>query len=391
MARSIVWCCGVLALAAPQAVQAQSVAPLARYGTGLHAYFRGNDAQALESFDAAIDAGLEDPRCYYFRGLIHLRRGQTESARADFARAAELESSDAAYVHAVAMALERVQGPARLEVERYREQARATAFARLERQRRQLAARMREAQRIEALKPVPEPQPDPAIARQELLALAREYFAALTEKDRERIMAVLTPAAAETFKDIPLDVTPSEQAQYEYGEATLDGREASLPLRLTDGEIVLSGRILARFERGQWRMYGQTLAMGPNQPELLLNFEDRDALFRALAELQQGIENYDAGAAPAQPAGAEEAPAGPALPEATESPPPPAPPLPSDTNPPTPDGGAPAGPDGGSTPAPDDGGAAPPVPAPPAGPSGQRQGGAPRVPRAALGNAPPTP
>ena len=39
------------------------------YGQAVHSYFRGDRGHAEELLNEIIDAGSQDPRAYYFRGL----------------------------------------------------------------------------------------------------------------------------------------------------------------------------------------------------------------------------------------------------------------------------------------------------------------------------------
>ena len=112
------------------------------YGRGVHAYFSGQAFAAHESLSGAIKGGSRDPRAFYFRGLVNQQLGRTAEAQADFRAGAELEHSDAGGVFGVDRSLERVQGQARLTIERYRAIARASATGQvvLERSRRTLVA-----------------------------------------------------------------------------------------------------------------------------------------------------------------------------------------------------------------------------------------------------------
>jgi hypothetical protein len=105
------------------------------YGNGVHAYFSGEYVRAHQLLTAAIDAGSRDPRCYYFRGLSYLRLGRPQEAEADFQQGAKLETADLNRTYSVAKSLERIQGPPRAEVERYRIQARMAALDRSEKDR----------------------------------------------------------------------------------------------------------------------------------------------------------------------------------------------------------------------------------------------------------------
>ena len=42
------------------------------YGDGVHAFYAGDLIQAQEFFDQAIRHGYKDPRCYYYRALVHM-------------------------------------------------------------------------------------------------------------------------------------------------------------------------------------------------------------------------------------------------------------------------------------------------------------------------------
>ncbi|MCY2976466.1 MAG: hypothetical protein NTW52_17555 [Planctomycetota bacterium] len=114
------------------------------YGSGVHAFFAGNKASATEQFNQAIAAGSQDPRVFFFRGLTEVSTAGAGSsaAQADFEQAAQLEvlgrrGGD------VSKALQRIQGPARMEIERARTLARLNSKSKqfeLMRQRYEAAA-----------------------------------------------------------------------------------------------------------------------------------------------------------------------------------------------------------------------------------------------------------
>ncbi len=94
------------------------------YGRGVHAYYAGQDDKAIEWFDAAISAGSEDPRVYYYRGLANIRSGGAfEAGLGDFEQAANLEITSGRVVN-VGKALERIQGETRRQIEDIRLKAR---------------------------------------------------------------------------------------------------------------------------------------------------------------------------------------------------------------------------------------------------------------------------
>jgi len=68
----------------PSELPAQSAVLGQMYGSGVHAYFSQDYVRAHELLTEAINAGSEDPRCYYFRGLALERMGRPEGAAEDF-------------------------------------------------------------------------------------------------------------------------------------------------------------------------------------------------------------------------------------------------------------------------------------------------------------------
>lgn len=98
-------------------------------GDGIHAFHAGDYDRAYDSLTNAIEAGTEDARCYYFRGLAALRLGRTHEAQADFVTGADRELSSGS-IRRVSQSLERVQGHDRLSLERFRARARLGALQR---------------------------------------------------------------------------------------------------------------------------------------------------------------------------------------------------------------------------------------------------------------------
>ena len=88
------------------------------YGRGVHAYFAADYARAQEWLTAAVDAGSQDPRVFYFRGLtsVAIAGGAFDAGAADFDKAANLEVSGGRVVN-VNRALERIQGYTRSLIE----------------------------------------------------------------------------------------------------------------------------------------------------------------------------------------------------------------------------------------------------------------------------------
>lgn len=102
------------------------------YGNGVHAYFDGDYQCSYDALSSVIEAGSNDPRAYYFRGLSALKLGRLDEAEADFQQGANLEADGrgAVGIRAIGRALERVQGCDRLKLEQYRGRARVAALER---------------------------------------------------------------------------------------------------------------------------------------------------------------------------------------------------------------------------------------------------------------------
>jgi hypothetical protein len=136
MFRNMVLLVGLLAFACPVSLAAQDAVLGQEYGNGVHAYFMGDYAAAYERLSGVIARGSKDPRAYYFRGLACLKLGRAPDAAIDFRIGAELESKDLSGFYNVGKSLERVQGAARAELERYRVTARMAAYEQAEKLRK---------------------------------------------------------------------------------------------------------------------------------------------------------------------------------------------------------------------------------------------------------------
>lgn len=172
MSRRLAVLAGGLLLLCATPLRAQNPVAEEIYGAGVHAYFSGDYTRAYDLLTSAITAGANDPRAFYFRGLALLRLGREDEAKQDFQQGAKLEAKDLDRAFNVPKALERVQGPARLLLERYRADARILAFQRSEELRKaRYEALRREEERVlleQATgapgvkpKPVP-PRPEPS-------------------------------------------------------------------------------------------------------------------------------------------------------------------------------------------------------------------------------------
>jgi hypothetical protein len=128
----LVWALLAAAAMAP-AARAQEPGLTELYGNAVHAYFSGQTAAALDGLTTAVDAGSQDPRVFYYRGLVNLRMNLPDAADEDFARGAALEAGSSG-LYGVDRALERIQGWTRMKIERQRTAARLAALRQLSQQ-----------------------------------------------------------------------------------------------------------------------------------------------------------------------------------------------------------------------------------------------------------------
>jgi hypothetical protein len=149
MLRTQVLLVGAIVTLAAASAPAQDAVLGQLYGSGVHAYFSGDFGKAYDQLTAAATAGSRDPRVYYFRGLTYLKLGRGPEATQDFQQGAQLESKDLHRTFNVARSLERVQGPARQQLETYRVEARMAALAEADRIRKtRFEAIQKEEQRV---------------------------------------------------------------------------------------------------------------------------------------------------------------------------------------------------------------------------------------------------
>src|SRR5262249_24310071 len=90
------------------------------YATGLRNYASRRYGEAERAFREAIKYDGQDPRYYYYLGLSRYQQGWSSEAAGEFQEGAKLERINRPARDAVNAALERVQGPVRQELNRYR-------------------------------------------------------------------------------------------------------------------------------------------------------------------------------------------------------------------------------------------------------------------------------
>ncbi|NBT13535.1 MAG: hypothetical protein EBS56_08145 [Planctomycetia bacterium] len=163
---------GAVCVLPPEArAGAEPAALTVAYGNGVHAFYDGDFQCSYDELSRVIEAGSNDPRVHYFRGLAALKLGRMDEAEADFQQGANLEADGRGAVssQAVSRALERVQGCDRLKLEEYRSRARVASLQRVREGNRQRYSgiedgeadvlRRRRPERIEAAEPVARPLP----------------------------------------------------------------------------------------------------------------------------------------------------------------------------------------------------------------------------------------
>lgn len=203
-----------LLAARPTGAVAQDSVLAELYGQGVHAYFASQHQQAHEFLTTAIDQGTRDPRAFYFRGLTYTMLGRPDEAKADFKKAAELETSGADRVYPVSQSLQRVQGPTRITIESQRLQARLAARTR---NVKATQARYEQLQNAESQVLRDPNRAQPAEAKELVGTPPAEdtsdpFGGAAQPAQPEPAPAVATPEPADTGTDLFGDSTATDEA-----------------------------------------------------------------------------------------------------------------------------------------------------------------------------------
>lgn len=117
-----------LGLSGTESATAQNAILAEMYGRGVHSYYAGNSDDAYQYLSMAIDNGIQDPRAYYFRGIVAQASGRPYAAETDWQTGAEMEASGRTN-GAIGRSLARFQGAARIKLEEIRQRAKLTALA----------------------------------------------------------------------------------------------------------------------------------------------------------------------------------------------------------------------------------------------------------------------
>lgn len=198
----------VASVAVATSAQAQDGAFTELYGYAVHRYYAGDYNEAQRALNVVIDAGIEDPRPHYFRGLVTYQMGMQDAAKSDFDHAAELEARGKAVVN-VGQALQRIQGPVRRDIELARLNARV-AVAQEQRAKKQMETLDSQTAPKVATPPEGNAMP-PAISGEAPVAPATPAVPA-TPPATEPAAPATPDAATDPFKDdaaVPPPATPA--------------------------------------------------------------------------------------------------------------------------------------------------------------------------------------
>lgn len=140
-------------------LSAQNAVLAQLYGKGVHAYNSGDYTTARQLLSMAINNGSNDPRAYYFRGMVAHSQGNTYEAESDWQQGARLEAQGRTNPF-VGRSLTRFQGTGRLKLEGIRQEARLQAMsARAARSNQRLGELEASGIRSTVINPQPTPPP----------------------------------------------------------------------------------------------------------------------------------------------------------------------------------------------------------------------------------------
>jgi len=122
------WLSGMIGLAvvaaADSLVAQQRVESEQVFGRSVHQYFAGEFAALIDQLNGVVEAGSQDPRVFYYRGLAHLQLEQPQRAHEDIRQGAEWEAIQfGKRNYNIGRALQRVQGNDRALIETARAEA----------------------------------------------------------------------------------------------------------------------------------------------------------------------------------------------------------------------------------------------------------------------------
>jgi hypothetical protein len=152
-----------LGLSATESATAQNSVLTELYGRGVHAYYAGNTTDAFRYLSMAIDQEIQDPRAYYFRGIVAQASGRPYEAESDWKTGAEMEANGRISGD-IGRSLARFQGSARIKLEEIRQEARLMALANALSRSKQRYGEIEAAQgSVSSAPPDPKPAPPAAV------------------------------------------------------------------------------------------------------------------------------------------------------------------------------------------------------------------------------------
>ncbi|MCA9128041.1 MAG: hypothetical protein KDB22_13190 [Planctomycetales bacterium] len=194
----------------PMMARAQGDAMTELYGTGVHLYFAGDYQNADLVLTRVVDAGSQDPRVHYFRGLAREHLGG--DSEFDFATGAQLEAEGARVV-SVGSALSRIQGAVRSKIEKARRDAR------VENRLKQMMQEDARRKMIPQPSVVPDAAPPPP-------AEVDDPFAGDGLRSNESVAQPAQPTVPDTevnpFSDEPAPATGTNPADNPFGDSPAD-------------------------------------------------------------------------------------------------------------------------------------------------------------------------
>ncbi|QDT01912.1 hypothetical protein K227x_02810 [Rubripirellula lacrimiformis] len=125
---SLVACAFVTSMIGGSSAQGQSAVLSEFYGQGVHAYYAGRTTEAYDLLSLAINNGIDDPRAYYFRGIVAHNSGRPYEAESDWQLGADLEASGKGSRY-IGRSLSRYQGAGRLKLEEIRQKSKLQYLA----------------------------------------------------------------------------------------------------------------------------------------------------------------------------------------------------------------------------------------------------------------------
>jgi hypothetical protein len=245
-----------LACSSPAFLAADDNPAWSFYSVGVQAYFDHQPQEAIRELTTAA-TGLDDPRVFYFRGLAYQQLGQSVDAQADFSRGAELERgrinirqlmlSETERMSQVNTALQRVQGPAREELEKARLSAVGQIRTAQKIKQRKLALLKSKEERFAGGLVAPPPKGKPGyrdLVGQKVQWQSGDWQVLDVDADAQGIRAITLIDAA-----VSLDPARYDRTSYQTKDGWVSG-DAALQYRIAKDARLVPASQLGRMETG---------------------------------------------------------------------------------------------------------------------------------------------